>query len=83
MVQGRRYAEAVRATLAAAPLDVLAGKRVVTASFGVAQKAPEDSLFELLRRSDMALYKAKRGGRNKVCLSLMEWPASSALASVG
>ncbi len=83
VVQGRRYAEAVRATLAAAPLDVLAGKRVVTASFGVAQKAPEDSFFELLRRSDVALYKAKRGGRNKVCLSLMEWPASSALASVG
>jgi diguanylate cyclase (GGDEF)-like protein len=83
VVQGRRYAEAVRTTLAAAPLNALVHKRMVTASFGVAQKAPEDSLFDLLRRSDIALYKAKRAGRNKVCLSLMEWPASPIRASAG
>ena len=83
VVQGRRYAEEVRSTLTATPLDALERKRVVTASFGVAQKAPEDSLFELLRRSDMALYKAKRGGRDRVCLSLMEWPASSVRMTAG
>jgi len=39
---------------------------VVTASFGVAQLAPGESGDELLRRADVALYRAKSEGRNTV-----------------
>lgn len=40
--------------------------RSVTASFGVACYQPGDSLEALLARADAALYRAKRGGRNRV-----------------
>jgi diguanylate cyclase (GGDEF)-like protein len=41
----------------------------VTASIGVAERtADEDSLAGLLKRSDDALYKAKREGRNRVII---------------
>ena len=38
----------------------------VTASFGVACYRPGDSLEALLTRADAAMYRAKRGGRNRV-----------------
>ena len=37
----------------------------VTASFGVACYQPGDSLEALLARADAAIYRAKRGGRNR------------------
>jgi diguanylate cyclase (GGDEF)-like protein len=40
----------------------------VTASFGVADITdPESSVNALLQRADLALYEAKRGGRDRVC----------------
>lgn len=39
---------------------------VVTASFGVAEIAPDESTDALLKRVDDALYKAKENGRNQV-----------------
>src|SRR3546814_4169784 len=62
---GRLYAEAVRTAFASARLPVLGVDRAFTASFGVAQRNPGDSLFELSRRADAALYRAKAGGRNQ------------------
>ena len=38
----------------------------VTASFGVAQLRPEDGYETLFSRADMAMYQAKRAGRNCV-----------------
>jgi len=39
---------------------------VVTGSFGVAQHKPGESVEQLLRRVDEALYRAKETGRNRV-----------------
>ncbi len=39
----------------------------VTASFGVATYYPRESVDNLIRRVDRALYKAKEAGRNMVC----------------
>lgn len=41
----------------------------VTASFGVATMQPGEDLSSLLRRADEALYRAKREGRNRVCVA--------------
>lgn len=77
--EGRLYAETVRTTFAAAQLPVLGVDRGFTASFGVAQHGPDDSLFELSRRADAALYRAKAGGRNRVRVALGELPPMPAL----
>lgn len=40
----------------------------VTASFGVAQLQAQHSAEQWIERADMALYRAKREGRNRVCV---------------
>ena len=40
----------------------------VTASFGVAEMAPDEPGSGLLRRADAALYEAKHSGRNRVAI---------------
>ena len=44
----------------------MAGKKV-TASFGIAQRLPGESLLDFIERADAALYRAKSAGRNQVC----------------
>ncbi|MCA9030260.1 MAG: diguanylate cyclase [Planctomycetaceae bacterium] len=39
----------------------------VTASFGVAQVEPGDTVDSVVERADSALYEAKNGGRNRTC----------------
>lgn len=41
----------------------------VTASFGVAELLPDESLDDLLTRADKAMYSAKQSGRNKVVVT--------------
>ena len=41
----------------------------VTSSFGVAEWEPGDTIDQLLRRADVALYEAKRSGRDRVVAS--------------
>lgn len=72
---GRLYAETVRAHFSARQLPVLGVDRCFTASFGVAQLVPGDSLTDLLHRADAALYRAKAGGRNRVRVALTELSA--------
>ncbi|AKM07706.1 GGDEF domain-containing protein [Pelagerythrobacter marensis] len=74
LADGRRFAESVRERLSAAPLIELGVGHVVTASFGVAQLTLTDSLNDLSRRADTALYRAKRAGRNQVSLALVQLP---------
>lgn len=59
----RTLAEAIRK---AVEDHVFAGVGRVTASFGVAAFAPDDGVASLIERADQALYRAKRGGRNRV-----------------
>jgi PAS domain S-box/diguanylate cyclase (GGDEF) domain len=66
---GRAFAERLRGRIASAPL-VVDGKTIrITSSFGVAEASGHaaESLQQLLRFSDEALYEAKRNGRNRVC----------------
>lgn len=78
---GRLYAETVRTAFAAAQLPVLGIDRRFTASFGVSQRAADDTLFELSRRADAALYRAKASGRNRVSVALGEMPPAAAMGA--
>ena len=81
--EGRMVAEKLRALVADQPFPAV-GR--VTASFGLAQFQPAETLDSCLHRADEALYAAKYGGRNRVCVAtdqvlrmlLTERPASNA-----
>jgi two-component system, cell cycle response regulator len=62
-----QVAERMRRELEASDILDPSGERVpVTASFGVAQLLPQESLEELIDRADRAMYGAKIAGRNRV-----------------
>ncbi|HEX9082191.1 MAG TPA: GGDEF domain-containing protein, partial [Holophagaceae bacterium] len=66
---GRQFAERLRKALAQAPLSLPTGALEVTCSFGVAERLAQDQdPGQLLARADAALYLAKAGGRNRVCV---------------
>jgi diguanylate cyclase (GGDEF)-like protein/hemerythrin-like metal-binding protein len=71
---GGQLAEKLRAQLEQTPLGP-AGP--VTASLGVAELLPGDSMEALLHRADEALYRVKNGGRNAVALGAPD-PAEGA-----
>ena len=52
----------------------LSGKvqHTITASFGVAESFPQENLTDCLKRADIALYKAKKAGRNSVVAAELE-----------
>lgn len=59
-----KLAEKLRAIMASTHLGP---REPVTASFGVAELGPDDTVETLLQRADAALYRAKQAGRNQVC----------------
>lgn len=62
-----QVAERLRAGIAAEPFDLGGQKTRVTASVGVAGLDPAtDDPDDLLKRADLAMYAAKRDGRNRV-----------------
>ena len=70
LAAARLFAEGVRASFSQDGIVGLSpGSRPVTASFGVAVLGAGEDLSDLMRRADDALYKAKKNGRNSVCLA--------------
>ena len=61
-----RIAERLRLVIEALSTEVDGQVIRVTASFGVAQRAAQESQLQALERADAALYSSKEGGRNRV-----------------
>jgi diguanylate cyclase (GGDEF)-like protein len=72
LAAARLFAEGARAAFSGMPIEGLPDDVRFTASFGVAELAPGENLDDLQRRSDDALYDAKRAGRDCVRVSLVE-----------
>jgi diguanylate cyclase (GGDEF)-like protein/PAS domain S-box-containing protein len=64
-----RIAERLRLAIEALSTDFGGQLIRVTASFGIAQRAAQDSQLEVLERADAALYSSKKDGRNRVTMS--------------
>ncbi|RUM98431.1 GGDEF domain-containing protein [Pseudaminobacter arsenicus] len=70
LATARLFAEGVRASFSRdGILGLSANPGRVTASFGVAALGMGEDLAGLICRADDALYKAKKGGRDSVCLA--------------
>ena len=65
----RGAVETARRLLHDMPAEERGVDRPVTSSFGMAEMEKGDSLADLLRRADTALYEAKARGRNRVCVT--------------
>ena len=65
-------AERLRSAIGEARVEAGTEEIAVTCSFGVAQWQHGDTIDRLLRRADMALYEAKKTGRNRVVASEQE-----------
>ncbi|RZU52592.1 diguanylate cyclase (GGDEF)-like protein [Krasilnikovia cinnamomea] len=80
--------EELRQSIAEHPWQPLTGELPVTISIGVSAATPDSTQRELLSEADEALYRAKRGGRNRVHLApnatapkRRRWRDASPLAS--
>lgn len=81
MLGAQQVADFLRREIAAAPRDA-AGDLFVTASIGVACGRPgELDPLGLVGRADEALYRAKRGGRDRYCVTTNEAPAPATPAA--
>ena len=78
---GVKLAERLRAAVAALRLHTLSGPLTLSCSFGVSEIMPGESMDDLLKRADVALYAAKTGGRNRVMAADTYHASDVALAS--
>lgn len=76
LTAARLFAEGARSAFSGLPISGLPDSQRVTASFGVAEYSPGETLSELLIRADKALYEAKKDGRD--CVRLAFTPAPTA-----
>lgn len=71
-------AERLRAAISQTSLDAAAPGRRLTASVGVACLRDDESFDFLLARADEAMYRAKKAGRNQVCVAENTNPQAAA-----
>lgn len=64
----KRVFERIRVAIRNHSWQKIARGLKTSASFGVAQKDPNDSIEEWINQADQAVYMSKNTGRNKVCL---------------
>lgn len=76
-------AEDLRLRLAALQFNAGGDKMMLTCSFGVSAWQSGDTVNRLLKRADLALYKAKMDGRNRVVVQDAALPALRASAGCG
>lgn len=74
---GRLFAEAIRTAFSGAAIEGLPQGLRPTASFGVAELQPDDTMSSMLRRADHALYRAKNDGRDCVRVAHSDDPADN------
>jgi diguanylate cyclase len=60
--------ESIRRSIAGQPIAIAGQGLRVTWSVGLSEPAPDTTVTNLIRRADEALYSAKKGGRDRVCL---------------
>ncbi len=61
------FAERLRMRIAAIKFTAPLEDQTITVSLGIAARKPNEPLLDFIHRTDMALYQAKRSGRNRVC----------------
>jgi two-component system cell cycle response regulator len=64
--EGVMIAERLRTRMTALRFETAHGIMTLSCSFGVSEREPGESIDDLLKRADVALYAAKTGGRNRV-----------------
>jgi len=81
MLLERTAAETCRLCAEAIRLAVIAerdaGSPIISVSGGVAELRPGESLTDMMRRADQALYRAKREGRDRIALAVDDAPPAS------
>ncbi len=78
-----RIAERMRERVARTPVELPEGQTIhITISIGVSPFSPDCRDQACLKAADKALYKAKNGGRNKVCIACQGQAATCAAAVV-
>lgn len=80
---GREIAERLREEIMAVRLPLEDKVVIFTSSFGVSEWQSGDSVDDMLRRADMALYSAKAAGRNRVMAADDGEPAPGDYADAG
>jgi two-component system cell cycle response regulator len=65
-------ADRLRLTIADLQFETNAEPLKITCSFGVSEGRPGENVDQILRRADMALYEAKKNGRNRVVATQSE-----------
>jgi diguanylate cyclase (GGDEF)-like protein len=72
LVAARLFAEGARNAFSSLPIDGVPLTKRVTASFGVAEMARDETIAGLMARADKALYIAKNSGRD--CVKIAQRP---------
>lgn len=76
---GQQVLEALRRAVEACPFHFRGERVTITVSIGLAAFQAEEAPEQVFERADQALYRAKREGRNRLCLAE---PAQAAAAPV-